>query len=85
MVLSIKAPETDRMARRLARLTGEPITHAVRVAVRDRLEREERRHGKRIDRAEIDAIVASLAALPVVDDRSPDELVGYDEHGLPSG
>ena len=83
MVLSIKDTETDRMARRLARLTGESITRAVQGAIRERLEREERRRGKRIDRAEVDRIVARIAALPVVDDRSPDELIGYDESGLP--
>jgi hypothetical protein len=49
----------------------------------DRLERE-KRCGKAIDRARIDEIVVQLAALPVVDDRSPDALIGYDERGLPA-
>ncbi len=84
MALSIKDPDVDRLARQLAGLTGESITEAVHVAIRDRLEREQRRRGKTIDKAEIDEIVAEFAALPVVDDRSPDELIGYDEHGLPS-
>jgi len=84
MVLSIKDPEADRLARRLAELTGESLTDAVKEALRDRLEREQRRRGKHIDRAKIDAIVAAIAALPVVDARSPDELIGYDEVGLPT-
>lgn len=83
MALSIKDAETDRMARRLARLTGESIAQAVQGAIRERLEREERRHGKRIDRRRIDAITARLAALPVADGRPPDELLDYDETGLP--
>jgi antitoxin VapB len=83
MVLSIKDPDVDRLARQLAGLTGESITEAIHVAVRDRLEREQRRRGKAIDRARIDEIVAQLAALPVVDPRSPEELIGYDDHGLP--
>jgi antitoxin VapB len=83
VALSIKDPNVDRLARQLADLTGESITEAIHVAIRDRLEREQRRRGKTIDRARIDEIVARLAALPVVDDRSPDELIGYDEHGLP--
>ena len=83
MVLSIKDPEADRLARNLAVLTGESLTDAVRAALRERLAREQRRRGKRLDRAKLDAIVASIAALPVVDDRSPDELIGYDEFGLP--
>jgi hypothetical protein len=48
-----------------------------------RLECERRRRGKQIDRARIDAIVAAIAGLPVVDGRSPEELIGYDECGLP--
>jgi hypothetical protein len=50
---------------------------------KDRLERARRRRGKAIDRARIDEIVAQLASLPVVDHRSPDALIGYDERGLP--
>ena len=84
MVLSIKDPEADRLARNLAALTGESLTEAVKAALRDRLAREQRRRGKRLDRAKLDAIVASIAALPVVDDRSPDELIGYDDFGLPT-
>ena len=84
MALSIKDRDVDRLARQLARMTGESITEAVHVAVRDRLEREQRRRGKTIDRTRIDQIVAQLAAIPVIDDRSADELIGYDEHGLPS-
>jgi antitoxin VapB len=83
MVLSIKDPEADRLARRLAALTGESLTETVKTALRARLEREQRRRGKHIDRAKIDAIVASIAALPVVDDRSPEDLIGYDDVGLP--
>jgi hypothetical protein len=49
----------------------------------DRRERERRHRGKAIDRARIDKIVAQLADFPVADDRSPDALIGYDEHGLP--
>ena len=84
MVLSIKDPEADRLARRLAQLTGESITETVKAALSERLEREERRQGKRLDRAKIAAIVSGIAALPVADPRTPDELIGYDDVGLPT-
>ena len=84
MALSIKNAEADRLARRLARLTGESITETVKVALSQRLEREERRQGKRIDRAKIAEIIAGIRALPVADARSPDEPIGYDEIGLPT-
>jgi len=50
----------------------------------DRLGREKQRRGNAIDRARIDQIMAQLAALPVVDARSADALIGYDERGLPT-
>jgi antitoxin VapB len=84
MVLSIKDPEADQLARQLARMTGESITEAVKTALRDRLEHEQRRRGKKLDRARIDRNVAGIAALPVADARAPDELVGYDDAGLPT-
>jgi hypothetical protein len=49
----------------------------------DRLAREQRRRGKHIDRGAIDAILAGIAALPVLDPRPPEELIGYDDIGLP--
>jgi antitoxin VapB len=84
MVLSIKDAETDQLARQLARLTGQSITETVKAALRERLQHEQRRRGKRLDRAKISRIVADIATLPVVDNRPPDELVGYDEFGLPT-
>lgn len=40
MGLSIKNPETQRLARKLARQTGETITTAITVALKERLERQ---------------------------------------------
>jgi antitoxin VapB len=51
MVLSIKDRETDQLARQLAQLTGESITDSVKAALRARLEQEQRRRGKHIDRS----------------------------------
>ena len=82
-MLNIKDPETDRLARRLAQLTGESITKAVRTAVRERLEREERQRG-RPSLEHLIAIARRCAARPVLDARSPDEIIGYDERGLPT-
>lgn len=84
MALNIKDRETDSLVRELAALTGEPITDAVKVAVRERLERERRLRPTKASIEEILAIAAKIAAKPVVDPRSPDEIMGYDEHGLPT-
>lgn len=85
MALSLKDPETDRLARQVASLTGETLTEAVRTSLAERLRRERLKRGKAPSlREEIDAIVERVAALPVLDDRSPNEIIGYDENGLPS-
>ena len=82
MALSIKDRETDRLARRLARLTGEPITAAVKTAIKERLKREER-HRDMPPIEELLAIARRCAARPPQDTRSEDEILGYDERGLP--
>jgi antitoxin VapB len=85
MPLSIKAPEADRLAHQLAALTGETMTDAVIVAMRERLAREERkRESKRLLLADIMAIAEHCASLPVLDSRTDDEIMGWDENGLPS-
>ncbi|HEX4765911.1 MAG TPA: type II toxin-antitoxin system VapB family antitoxin [Lichenihabitans sp.] len=85
MALSLKDPETDRLARQVANLTGETLTDAVRISLAERLARERLKRGKAKSlEAEIDAIVRRVAALPVLDDRTAEEIMGYGENGLPS-
>jgi len=85
MPLSIKSPEADRLARELAAKTGETMTVAVTIALRERLAREERKrrncHSLAADLMEIGRHCASL---PVFDARTSDEILGYDENGLPT-
>jgi antitoxin VapB len=83
MALNIKDPETDRLARRLSRLTGESITGAIKTAIRERIEREEPARGK-APIEELRAIAKRIASAPDRDRRSPDEILGYDDRGLPS-
>ncbi|HEV2854650.1 MAG TPA: type II toxin-antitoxin system VapB family antitoxin [Thermoanaerobaculia bacterium] len=84
MALTIQHPEAEQLAQELAEKTGESLTEAVVNSLRERLQREQskREGGSRL-RDEIRAIGKRCAALPVLDPRSPDEILGYDEHGLP--
>ena len=83
MALNIRNAEAERLAEALARLAGETKTEAVTRALRDRLARLRReRTGRRLA-DELDDIARHCAALPVKDARQPDEILGYDEHGLP--
>lgn len=81
MALSIKSDRADRLARELADLTGESLTDAVINSLEQRLA-EERRARRR--HRSIDDLVERFHRLPVLDPRSADEIIGYDEHGLPS-
>jgi len=84
VALSLKDPETDRLARAVAALTGESLTDAVRTALAERLERENlRRRGEAPGlAARLHAIGTHCASLPDLDPRTPDEIVGYDENGI---
>ncbi len=85
MALSLKDKETDRLARQVASLTGETLTEAVRTALAERLRRERLKRGRPANLAdELEAIAGRCDALPVLDPRSADEIIGYDENGLPS-
>lgn len=85
MPLNIKDPETHALARDLAAATGETITKAVSVAIKERLERVGRQRGSK-QRGLADRLVEiaeHCASLPVLRDRTPDEILGYDERGMP--
>lgn len=86
MALSIKDPEADRLARELAKRTGTTITEAVIDALKARLRQQKIRSEE--DRKEMVRkameIAKECAALPDYDTRSPDEIIGYDENGLPT-
>jgi len=82
MPLSIKSDEADRLARELAAETGESLTAAVTGALRSRLD-EVRRPRRHLARRLI-AISEEARRLPRLDDRTDDDIVGYDEHGLPA-
>jgi antitoxin VapB len=82
MALSIKSDEADRLARELAAETGETLTEAVEIALRERLDREHARHAASM-RTRLARLAADVAALRVADARTPEEIIGYDDTGLP--
>jgi antitoxin VapB len=83
MPLRIKNAETEKLAREISKETGESLTDAITIALRDRLQRlRGRRHAKNLVQ-EVDDILHGVDALPALDDRSEDEILGYDSQGLP--
>jgi antitoxin VapB len=83
MALSIKSDKADRLARRLAAETGETLTEAVEIALSERLDREQGRRAGSM-RARLKRLAADVAAMQVTDSRSPEEIIGYDDAGLPN-
>ena len=83
MALSVKDPEADRLAREVAARTGETLTQAIVVALKERLARLRGRSRRRPLRDDLREIAQRCTKLPTLDDRSPEEILGYDDRGMP--
>jgi antitoxin VapB len=88
-VLHIDDPKAAELARELAARTGETVHDAVVHALEERLQRKPARRQETPEerearKARILEILERMHKLPILDYRSADELVGYDEDGLPS-
>lgn len=83
MALNIKDPEADRLVRELVAVTGESITEAARKAFAERLQRVRSRNVLTADRARVRDIIEQGRRLRTDQVRSEDDILGYDENGLP--
>ena len=84
MALSIRNPHAEKLAREVAAQTGENLTQAIVRALEERLERLRGRRAAEDVAADIMSIAKRCRALPDLDPRSPDEILGYDEDGVPT-
>lgn len=84
MALNIRNRETEELAKTLAELTGESKTRAVTVALKERLDRVKRQNSRDFEFEELMEIAKHSGSLPTLDDRNDDEILGYDDNGLPS-
>jgi antitoxin VapB len=85
MALSIKHPEADQLAREVAALTKTSITDAVMTALREKRARlgSKPRQRER-DLVAIDETVRRFQSLPVMSQLTDDEILGYDDSGIPT-
>ncbi len=77
---TMEFPNEEAVARDIAALSVEEANDALVAEVRQRMEELE-------GLTMVDAIMNiahHCASLPVDDDRTADEILGYDEHGLPT-
>jgi antitoxin VapB len=86
MALSIKNAEVESLARELARRRKISVTEAIRQSLARETEREKiiPRNDNADLVAELMAIAKAAAALPVLSTASEDEILGYDEYGIPT-
>jgi antitoxin VapB len=81
--LSIKNPTTERLVREVARQTGETLTEAIQRSLQERIERLSQRRRGQIMTEKLQDILRRVDALPTLDTRSEDDILGYDAQGIP--
>jgi antitoxin VapB len=85
MALVIDNPETERLVEELARKTGHKPDEAIAELIREKLAASSAEAP--FDPPDIwervKKIQDRVAAMPDVDTRSADEIIGYDEYGVP--
>lgn len=86
MGMNIKDPQAHSMAQELAALTGQSLTDAVKMALQQALNNikttQVASHPRPLSER-LNEIALRCASLPDCDSRSAEEILGYDEHGLP--
>jgi antitoxin VapB len=83
MPLSIKNEATERLARQVAGETGESLTEAIQTSLAERWERLKRRRKRNVLTGQIEDLLRRVDALPTLDSRPENEILGYGEDGVP--
>lgn len=78
MAISIKNPEAERKLRRVARLLGRSLTATVIKLADGKLKELDRERRLRA----VNRIVRRVKARPILDNRTADEILGYNKDGL---
>jgi antitoxin VapB len=84
MPIRIEDERTEGVMRKLAKLTGETLTEAVRIAVEERYERLRRDRFGRSLSDELNEIALRCARRKPVSNLTSEEILGYDEAGIPT-
>jgi len=77
--LYIKNPVAHELAEKVSKKLGVSLTEAVIRSLQDQL----RAKPHPVDWKKVEAIQKEIAALPILDSRTDDEILGYDEFGIP--
>jgi antitoxin VapB len=82
MGVSIKSAEAERKLRRVSRLLGKSMTATVIELADNKLREIDAKKDRERKLRKVEEIVRRIKALPVLDDRTPDEILGYNKDGL---
>ena len=82
--LNLKDPTTRALAEKVARQHGMTLNGAVKAALQEKLDRDAAAASTDERYARMMAVVEKFRAAPIKDHRTPDEILGYDENGLPT-
>ncbi|MGC8490644.1 MAG: type II toxin-antitoxin system VapB family antitoxin [Syntrophobacteraceae bacterium] len=83
MALSIRNPKAEKLAREVAAESGVNITEAIIQALEEQLIRLKGRRSTTEIADEIMKISIRCRSLPEIDRRGADEILGYDDTGVP--
>lgn len=83
MAISIKSIDTEHLARQIAEKTGESLTGAIKKALEERLLRLKINRPSKALATQLDDILRRVDEMPDLDTRTPDDVIGYDENGVP--
>ncbi len=82
MALSIRNPKAEKLVKEIIAITGGKITQEIINALEERLQNLRGRNRYTDTYEEIIKISERCRSLPELDNRSPDEILEYDEHGV---
>jgi antitoxin VapB len=83
LALSIKNAETERLARQVAEEAGESLTQAIERALKERLQRLRQLRRRRVVAEKVLDILRRVDSLPTLDKRPEEDILGYDDQGIP--
>ncbi len=83
MALSIRNPLAEKLAREVSTASGENMTWSIIHALEEKLERLRGRKTATDTAQEILRISKRCSALPDLDTRMPEEILGYNQNGIP--
>jgi len=83
MTITIKRPEADQLVRELVKLTRRSMTEVIVLALKEMLLREQGKKATSNLSEELMAVGKRCASLPDLDDRTPEQILGYNDIGMP--